>query len=76
MMSEEVERIKNIKLANEKRWLAIEGVVAVGIGTTSSGTAGLIISVKERTPNIRKQIPLHIDDIDIEIRETGEIRAL
>lgn len=76
MMSEEIERIKSIKLANEKRWLAIDGVVAVGIGTTSSGKTGLIVSVKERTPSIRKHIPLHVDDVDIEIRETGKIRAL
>ena len=75
-MSDQIERIREIKRKYEKNWLAIEGVVAVGIGRTSDGSMGLIISVKENASKIRKQIPPKIDEVLIEIQETGEIKAL
>jgi hypothetical protein len=73
--AEDLERIKSIKRANEKRWLAIDGVVAVGIGATSSGDASLIVSVKEHAAGIRKLIPHRIENVEVEIRETGEFKA-
>ena len=76
MMSDDIDRIKRIKQMHERQWLAIDGVVAVGVGATSSGRVGLIVSVKEGAEKIRTQIPTMIDDIDVEIKETGEIRAL
>ncbi len=75
MKAEDLERIKSIKRANEKRWLAIDGVVAVGIGTTSSGSACLVVSVKENVAGIRKLIPYRVENVEVEIRETGEFKA-
>jgi hypothetical protein len=76
MKLEDIERIKTIKQIYAKGWLAIEGVVAVGIGMTSSGGTGLIVSVKSDAARIREQIPNQIEDIPVEIQETGEIKAL
>jgi hypothetical protein len=76
MTSEEIERIKTIKRTYEKNWLAINGVVGVGIGRTSSGKTGLIVSVKADAERIRELIPKQIGNIEVEIQETGEIKAL
>jgi hypothetical protein len=75
-MSVQIEKIREIKRKNEKAWLAMEGVVAVGIGKTSDGSLGLIISVKEDSNKFRPQIPPKIEEVPIEIQETGEIKAL
>ena len=69
-------RIREVKQQYERIWLANKSVVAVGIGNTSKGVPGIIISVKKITLQIRKQIPAEIKGIPIEIQETGEIKAL
>jgi hypothetical protein len=74
--AENIERIKQIKRAHENTWLAIKSVVAVGVGTTSSGKTGIIISVQEEAARVRAQIPDRIEDCEIEIRETGTLKAL
>jgi len=73
-MSEQLAKVKAIKKQYEKNWLAMAGVVAVGIGTTASGI-GIIISVKENAVAIRRRIPATIAGFEIEIQETGEIDA-
>jgi len=75
-MSNQIEKIREIKRKCEKDWLAIDNVVAVGVGRTSDGSIGLIVSVKENAGKIRKQIPSRINGIVIEVQETGEIKAL
>ena len=74
-MAEDIEKIKEIKKNNEKLWMSIKGVVATGIGKTSSGATGIIVSVKKDTHRIRKKIPSMINDVPIEIQESGEIKA-
>lgn len=75
MSADELEHIRRIKQAHEKLWLALDSVTAVGIGTTSTGKAGLIVSVKDDPGKIREQIPRSIDGIDIEIQFSGELKA-
>jgi len=75
-MSDQIEKIKIIKKKFEKTWLALEGVVAVGIGKTSDGNLGIIVSVKEHDKKYKQQIPSNIEGVLIEIQETGEITAL
>ena len=72
-MANNMQKIREVKQQHERGWLAIEGVVAVGIGLTSAGEAGIIISVAKDLSSIRSQIPGRIDGIPIEINETGEI---
>lgn len=75
MSADELERIRKIKHAHEKLWLASDSVTAVGIGTTSSGKAGLIVSVKGDPGKMREQIPRSIDGIEVEIQFSGELKA-
>lgn len=75
-MNIQLDQIRRVKAANEKKWLALPEVVGVGIGVTSTGKNGIIISVKENPQKIRKIIPAEIRGVAIEIRETGELRAL
>ncbi|MBA7548282.1 hypothetical protein ES705_40733 [subsurface metagenome] len=74
-MPDQIEKIKDIKKKYEKTWLAIEGVVAVGIGKTSDGNLGIIVSVKENGRKYKQQIVHNIEGVLIEIQETGEIKA-
>ncbi len=72
---EQMAKVKAIKKQYEKSWFAIAGVVAVGIGTTTAGTVGIIISVKENSDEIHRRIPATIEGVEIEIQKTGEIKA-
>ncbi|MFQ5769827.1 MAG: hypothetical protein ACE5HX_04790 [bacterium] len=75
-MTESITKIRAVKQKHEKAWLAMEGVVAVGIGKTSDGCTGLIVSIKENASKFRQQIPVIIEEVPIEIQEIGEIKAL
>ena len=75
-MNNQLNRIRRVKAANEKKWLTLPEVVGVGIGVTSTGETGIIVSVKENPQKIREKIPAEISGVPIEIRETGEFKAL
>ena len=75
-MLDSIKKIKKIKQKHEKKWLKIDGVVAVGIGNLSDGGPGIIVSVKKNIGGIRKQIPETVQGIGVEIQETGEMKAL
>ena len=75
-MTDQLEKIREIKKKYEKTWLSIKEIVAVGIGETSEGRLGIIISVKEKTGKYENQIEQNIEGIPIEIQEIGEIQAL
>lgn len=75
MNSANIEKIRRIKSENTKKWLALDGVVAIGIGKVSSGEPGLIISVKNNLEKVRSEIPGKIDDVIIEIQQSGPIKA-
>lgn len=74
-MSQEIEKVRQIKQKHEKDWLKIPNISAIGIGNTSSGI-GIIISLKTDSVETRGKIPLEVDGVPIEIKITGEIRAL
>jgi pentose-5-phosphate-3-epimerase len=74
-MPNQLEKVKKIKKKYEKIWISIDGVTAVGIGKTSDGGTGLIVSVIEKPEKFRKMIPEKINGISIEIQVTGELRA-
>ena len=75
LLLEQMAKAKAIKKKYEKSWFANADIVAVGIGTTTASTVGIIISVKENAGEIRRQIPATIEGVEIEIQETGEIKA-
>ena len=75
-MSQEIEKARQIKQKYEKDWLKIPDISAIGIGNTSSGKIGIIISLKTDSVQSRKQIPPEVNGVPIEIKISGEIRAL
>lgn len=75
-MLNDMERISEIKHTYENQWMALDGVVAVGIGLTSEDKAGIIVSVAGNINKIRESLPECIDGIPVEIKESGTIEAL
>jgi hypothetical protein len=75
-MTDRLEKIREIKKKYEKTWLSIKEIVAVGIGETSEGSLGIIISVKDDAGKYKNQIEQNIEGVPIEIQEIGEIKAL
>lgn len=75
MTNDDVERIKAVEQKHERAWLALDGVVAVGIGTLQSGSMGIVISVREEADAVRTKLPATIKDVEIEIRVSGPLRA-
>lgn len=74
-MSATMETIKRLKRRYEAGWLAIPEVVAVGIGQTSAGAPGLIVSVRNSPEKVRQTIPEKVEGVPVEIQVTGEIKA-
>lgn len=75
MNPDELERIRTIKRAHQAVWLSMDHVTAVGIGITSSGKPGLIVSVSKDADKVREQIPRSIDGVEVDIQISGELRA-
>lgn len=75
-MDEKLEKARQVKRAHEKEWLAIEGVVAIGIGIVQNGEPGIVISTKVAPSAMPRAIPEIVDDVHIEVRQSGEITAL
>ena len=75
-MSQEIEKARQVKQKHEKEWLKIPDITAIGIGKTSSGKIGIVISFKTEAAKTGHQIPADIDGVPIEVNVSGEIRAL
>ena len=76
MNGKEYQRIREIKKRVEKDWLNIPGVLAIGIGKTEKGQAGIIVSVNELSLEIQTSLPTEVEGIPVEIKVTGPIQAL
>jgi hypothetical protein len=74
-MDESIERARRVKQTHESRWLALRGVVAVGIAQRADGTPTIIVSVETDSDPIHRQIPERVDDVPVEIRVAGPIQA-
>jgi hypothetical protein len=74
-MDESIERARRVKQTHESRWLALRGVVAVGIAQGADGTPTIIVSVETDSERIHRQIPERVDDVPVEIRVAGPVRA-
>ena len=78
------ERIKAVKRANERMLLSKPNVVGVGIGYRierglQTDTVAIVVMVRRKLPaNQLKSdelIPAMIEDIPVDVQETGELRA-
>ena len=63
-----------VKRKNEKKWLCLKGVVAVGIGRINNNT-GIIISVENDTCLEQIEIPSFVDGVPTRIQSAGRIKA-
>jgi hypothetical protein len=64
-----------LKAAHERAWLAVEGVVAVGIGAHPDGTPTIVVSVERDTSRLRDELERRVPGVPVEIRVIGQPRA-
>lgn len=74
-MKNPMETALKVKRKNEKKWLRLKGVVAVGIGRIEEKT-GIIVSVENDAWLTQNKIPSFIDNVPIKIQTVGRIEAL
>ncbi|KAA3615375.1 MAG: hypothetical protein DWQ05_13545 [Calditrichaeota bacterium] len=71
-----IAKIKKVKKIHLREWMAIPQVQAVGIGVLQNGETGIIISVENLDKSIAEILPAKIDDVSVEIVESGRFKAL
>jgi hypothetical protein len=67
--------IEQVQEKYQDRWMAMPGVVGVGIGAFD-GKPVIKVLVVKKTPELEKKIPKMVEGYLVLIEETGEIRAL
>lgn len=75
-MTEDLQKIREVKRKYAAEWLAIKGVAGIGIGNLSDKNIGIIVSVIKLDKSIQEKIPEEIEGVKVEIQETGEFKAL
>ena len=85
MSDESVQRALEVKRRHEQELLRKANVVAVGVGYcrrggVQTGEVCIVVSVKKKIPLAELKpgdaIPALIEDVPVDVVETGEIRAL
>ena len=85
MSDRSVQRAREVKARHERELKRKANVVAVGVGYCRRGgvqtrEVGIVVSVKKKVPSAelkpRDAIPARIEDVPVDVVETGEIRAL
>jgi len=84
-MSDEIARIRAVKLAHEAELMRKANVVGVGIGLRQrdgkyTGELALIVSVTHKVPpeelDAEDLVPHEIDGIPVDVQAVGTLRAL
>jgi hypothetical protein len=73
-MESSLERVRRVKRDAEREWLALPGVVAVGIGQDGGGAPVIVVSVEALTESVRESLPPQREGVAVEIRVTGPIQ--
>ena len=85
MSDQSMQRALDVKRRHEQELLRKANVVAVGVGYCRRGgvqtrEVGIVVSVKKKVPvselKPRDIIPAQIENVPLDVVETGEIRAL
>ena len=74
-MPGEIEQIRRVKRQVETGWLNQDAVKAVGIGPTTSGRTGLIVTTVKIDQQVLKLIPEMVEGIPVELRASDTIEA-
>ena len=81
----EQKHVIDVKRRHEQELMRKANVVAVGVGYCTRGgvqtkQVGIVVSVKNKVPlstlNPKDIIPAQIEDVPVDVVETGPIRAL
>ena len=75
-MTDQEQQLQKIQAANEDAWLAIPGVVGVGIGECQDQTPCLKVLVEAKDEAIEASIPKTVDGVPVEIEEVGVLQSL
>ena len=67
--------IEEVLKENTNKWMSIRGVVGTAIGEFK-GKPCIKIFVVKKTPELMKKIPSTLEGFPVDIKQTGEIRAL
>ena len=85
MSDQSMQRALEVKRRHERELLRKANVVALGVGHCRRGGVAtkevcIVVSVKKKLPlsdlKPRDVIPAQIEDVPVDVVETGEIRAL
>ena len=68
-------QVLQVKRRYEKTWLAIDGVVAVGIGSTADNRTAIVVSVTDTVARLRTRIPQAVEGVPVEVRTTGPLNT-
>jgi hypothetical protein len=71
-----MDELRALRSAHEAEWLAIAGVVAVGIGSAPDGRRCVVVSIDHESPQLRQQVLARAPGAPVEIWVTGTPRAL
>lgn len=66
--------IEQVQEKYQDQWMAIPGVVGVGIGAVDDKPV-IKVLVVQKTPALEQKIPKMVEGYSVVIEETGEIRA-
>ena len=75
-MNDPLTKAREVKRQNEDRWLAMEGVVAVGIGQGEDERPKVVVSVEADSARLRRDIPEDVEGVEVEIQITGPMRPM
>lgn len=67
--------IHEVKAQHERRLLAIEGVVSVGVGRDSAGRPIIVIGLDKSRLRTMVQLPQTLDGYPVRVEVVGEIKA-
>ncbi|MGD8784051.1 MAG: hypothetical protein PVF28_03645 [Thioalkalispiraceae bacterium] len=67
--------IQTVKQRHNDELMAIEGVIAVGIGQAPDGSSAIIITMEEGQQQAASQLPKTLEGYPVIIQYSGKIRA-
>lgn len=67
--------IQDVKKQNEARFLAMPGVVSVGIGMDPNGNQAIIVGLDTSNPEIEAKIPEMVGGYPVIVQIVGSLKA-
>ena len=67
--------IQEVKKQNEARFLAMPGVVSVGIGLDPCGNQAIIVGLEASNPEIEAKIPEIVEGFPVIVQIIGSLKA-